>query len=207
MYNYNITVFRQSRVLVGLFLTPIIIIGLIVGVNLVFGLLLFAIFLLTYYYFIVGHLTVRIDTDSGKIFFDWTKKHFFNYKEIEPVNISSIERIVVDNGVLLRKIRTKEREIQLNTAKFQQKDTLRLIYRLEVLAKDNDAKRIDSWDEWNEKGYLKIAYRVNSIILVVSAIIVTVFVFKKGFDSRLLFFMMLLIPQMILYGRQMKRKM
>lgn len=188
-------------------MTPIVFIGLLLSVNLIIGILLFGLFLLTFYYFIVGNLTVTVDSDNGKIFFTWTKKYLFNYKDIEPVNVSDIKRIVVDNGILLKKIKTEDREVELNTAKIHQKDTFKLIYRLEVVTKENNGiKRIDSWDEWNEKGYLKLAYRINSVVLIFVAIAVTISIFKRGFDSRMLLFVMLLIPQMILYGRLMKPK-
>ncbi|WP_027375642.1 hypothetical protein [Kaistella palustris] len=208
MQKFELTIFRQSRVLVGLFLSPIALIGLIIlGAelnNIFIGLLLFAVYLLTVYYFVVGHLTVSIDDEQLK--FRWTRKLIFNYDEIEPLNIIDIKTIVIDSGQLLRKIITADRSIKINNAKVQVKDANKFIYQLSILTKKNDVREIDSWDEWADKGYIKAAYRINTVILVLATILVTTFIIMKGFNSRYLFLFLLFMPQLYLYGQQMKQK-
>ena len=208
MQKFELTIFRQSRVLIGLFLTPFALIGLLIlGAELnsiLIGLLLFAFYLLTIYYFVVGHLTITID--DGQLIFNWTKKIIFNYDKIQPITINDINTIVIDNGQLLRKIVTKERTIKINNAKFQQKDALKFIYELGVLTKDNNVREIDSWDEWVDKGYIKTAYRINTVVLVLATSLVTFAIIKNGFNSRHLFLFVLFIPQLFLYGQQMKQK-
>lgn len=188
MQKFDLTIFRQSRVLIGIFLTPFVFIGLILlGIelgNIFIGLLLFCVYLFTLYYFVVGHLTITVDNEQLK--FSWTKKLFFNFKNIEPLNITDIRTIVIDNGLLLRKIITNNRTIKINTTKIQQKDTSKLICQLGILTEQNNVRKIDSWDEWADKGYIKTAYRINSIILVLVTIITISVIVKKGFDFRLL---------------------
>ncbi len=208
MQKFELTIFRQSRVLLGLFLTPVALIGLLIlGAELnsiLIGLILFAIYLLTLYYFIVGHLTITVD--NGQLKFNWTRKLIFNYDNIQPINIADIKTIVIDNGQLLRKIITNDGTIKINNAKVQQKDSLKFIYELGVLTKENNVREIDSWDEWADKGYIKTAYRINTVILVLATVLVTFAILKKGFNSRHLFLVLLFIPQLFLYGQQMKQK-
>ncbi|WP_027375815.1 hypothetical protein [Kaistella palustris] len=208
MQKFELTIFRQSRVLFGLFFTPIALIGLLIlGAelnNILIGLIIFAIYLLTIYYFVVGQLTITID--NGQLKFNWTRKLIFNYEDIEPINIADINTIVIDSGQLLRKIVTTDRTIKINNAKVQQKDAPKFIYELGVLTKENNVREIDSWDEWADKGYIKTAYRINTIILVLATVLVTFFIIKKGFNSRHLFLILLFIPQLFLYGQQMKQK-
>lgn len=208
MHKFELTIFRQSRVLIGLFLTPFALIGLLIlGVELnsiLIGLLLFAFYLFTIYYFVVGHLTITVD--NGQLKFNWTKKLIFNYDNIQPVNINDINTIVIDSGQLLRKIVTKDRTIKINNAKVQQKDALKFIYELGILTKENNVREIDSWDEWADKGYIKTAYRINTVILVLALGLVTFAIINKGFNSRYLFLVLLFIPQLFLYGQQMKQK-
>ncbi|QOW09563.1 hypothetical protein Q73A0000_03880 [Kaistella flava (ex Peng et al. 2021)] len=208
MQKFELTIFRQSRVLVGLFLTPISLIGILILCaelnNIFIGLVLFPVYVLTVYYFVVGHLTVSINNEQLK--FRWTRKLIFNYDDIEPVNIADIKTIVIDSGQLLRKIITADRTIKINNAKVQVKDANKFIYQLGILTKRNDVREIDSWDEWSDKGYIKTAYRINTVILVLATIIVTTFIIIKGFNSRNLFLVLLFIPQLYLYGKQMKRK-
>ena len=208
MQKFELTIFRQSRVLFGLFLTPFALIGLIIlGAELksfFIGLLLFTFYLLTIYYFVVGHLTITVD--NGQLKFNWAKKLIFNYDNIQPININDIKTIVIDNGQLLRKIVTNDRTIKINNAKVQQKDALKFIYELSVLTKENNVREIDSWDEWADKGYIKTAYRINTVILVLAAGLVTFTILNKGFNSQHLFLVLLFIPQLFLYGQQMKQK-
>ena len=208
MQKFELTIFRQSRVLIGLCLTPFALIGLLIlGAELnsiLIGLLLFAFYLLTIYYFVVGHLTITVD--NGQLKFNWTKKLIFNYDNIQPVNINDINTIVIDSGQLLRKIVTKDRTIKINNAKVQQKDALKFIYALGILTKENNVREIDSWDEWADKGYIKTAYRINTVILVLGSGFVTFAIIKTGFNSRHLFLVLLFIPQLFLYGQQMKQK-
>ncbi len=208
MQKFELTIFRQSRVLLGVFLTPVALIGsLILGAelnNVFIGLILFAVYLLTVYYFVVGHLIIAIDNSELK--FNWTRKLIFNYDNIEPINIADIKTIVIDNGQLLRKIITTDRTIKINNAKVQQKDAPEFIYELGVLTKENNVREIDSWDEWADKGYIKTAYRINTFLLLSTTVVVTSFIIMKGFNSRHLFLVLLFIPQLFLYGKQMKQK-
>jgi len=208
MQTFELTSFRQSRVILGVFLTPVALIGLVIlGAELnsiIIVLFLFAVYLSTVYYFVVGHLLITID--NGQLKFNWKRKLIFNYKDIEPIIIADIKTIVIDSGLVLRKIVTTDRTIKINNAKVQQKDAPKFIYELAVLTKGNNVREIDSWDEWADKGYIKTAYRINTVILVLATVLVTFFIIKKGFDSRHLFLVSLFIPQLFLYGQQMKQK-
>lgn len=205
---FDLLIFRQSRVLFGLFLTPFVLIGLIILAseikNIFIGLLVFVIYLLIIYYYSIGHLTVLIE--NGELKFTWRKKVLFNYKNIEPVKINDIKAIVIDNEILLRQIITSKRTIKINNSKIQNKDIPNFLHKLRTLTRYNNVVEIDSWDSWLEKGYIKIAYRINTLILLVTAIAVTIFIIKNGFNSRLLFLIVLFFPQLILYGQQMKKK-
>lgn len=65
---------------------------------------------------------------------------------------------------------------------------------------------IDSWDVWDELGYLKIASRINWFLLISFIIIVIVYSILIGFNGKLLLFAPLIISQLVLYQLQMRRK-
>lgn len=209
MQTFKLTTFRQSRVLLGLFLLPFafigfILLGLQLG-NVIGGLLLFCFYLLLYYYFTIGQLTLSIDNEQ--LHFSWTKKIMFNYKEVHNVNLGDIKIIVIDNGQFLRKLITSNRTIYLNTSKVKPYDNFKLIQFLQTFAKNNNVRVINSWREWADKGYLKTAYRINVAVIVIAFIVVVIFIARKGFSSGQLFIFLLFIPQLILYGQQMKLEM
>lgn len=205
---FELTIFQSTRALFGLFLSPFIILSLtFLGAEInsfIIPLLLIVLFFFIYYHFVVGYLTIIVSEE--KMEFNWTEKMFFNFKEIHSVNITEIKTIVIDNGEFIRKIKTSNRSIQIGTAKIQQKDAVKFIRELKNISKRNDAKIIDSWDEWFAKGYLKIAYRINTIILIIGGIVITTVIAKNGFNAKMIFLVLFLIPQMLLYGKQMKQK-
>lgn len=205
---FELTIFQSTRVLFGLFLSPFIILSSIfLGVEIhsfIIPVSLIILFFFTYYHFVVGYLTIIVSEE--KIEFNWTEKMFFNFKEIHSVDIAEIKIIVIDNGELIRKIKTSNRNINIGTTKIQQKDAVKFIRELKSISKRNDAKIIDSWDEWSDKGYLKIAYKINTIILISGAIVITIMIAKNGFNAKMTFLALFLIPQMLLYGKEMKQK-
>lgn len=209
MQEYNITVFRQSRILLSLFLAPIIfLVSIFIGAetnSFVFLILFLVISLYLLYYFIVGNLRITIKNED-ELFFEWKKKIVFNYKTIKPIKISKIKTIVLDEEKLLRKIKTDDITIYINNSKINSKQTDEFIDRLNRDIKKYDIRVIDSWDEFSEKGYLKTAYRISSSLLVISIVLAIIFTIIKGFKPALLSILVLFIPQIILYKKQMKDK-
>ena len=179
----------------------LLLLGLELG-NFIFGLLLFTLYLLFYYYLAVGHLTISIV--NGQLQFFWTKKIVFNFKDVEPINLHDINTIVIDSGQFLRKLSTPDTTIYINTTKINPQDNFKFIHFLEGLSKENNIRIINSWREWADKGYLKTAYRINIAVIIIAFIVVSIFIFLKGFSSGQLFIFLLFIPQLILYGKQMK---
>jgi hypothetical protein len=153
------------------------------------------------YYFSVGHLTV-IQKEKRLEFF-WTKKTLFKYNDIAPIEIDEIETLVIDQNELLKKIITQDRVVKINNGKIYKKDSAKFI---DFLTENSNIRVIDSWDVWDEKGWLKTAYRINTIILTSFIGIVVIYTIMKGFNSRLLLFAPLLISQLFFYQLQMKSK-
>jgi len=208
MQRFELIIFRQSRVLIGIFITPFVIIGLLLlskdFENIIMFFLIFALYLLILYYYVVGHLVVYIE--DGQLKFYWKRKKIFNYKDIQSVNISEINTIVIDEGKLLKKIKTANRTIRIGTAKVQQKDSYKFICQLWILTTGNSVRQIDSWDEWVDKGYIKIAYRINLFIMIIMICAVLFSFFIGGYKSKHLLFILFLLPQLYFYGQQMKNK-
>ena len=209
MKQFELTIFRQSRVLLIVLFFPIslltaIFIGLTINIpilNIITPFLFLGLFGFGLYYFAVGHLTV---TQKEKTLeFTWTKKAIFKYNDISPIEIDKIETLVIDQNELLKKIITQDRVVKINNSKIYKKDSAKFI---DFLTKNSNARVIDSWDVWDEKGWLKTAYRINTIILTSFIGIVVIYIILKGFNSRLLLFTPLLISQLFFYQLQMKSK-
>lgn len=207
MQKFDLTIFRETRLYIGLAFLPVGLLGSIfLGIELggfAFVIILLFLFFLLLGYFVIGYLTITIDND--KLQFQWTKKHFFNFKDIAPVRLSDINTIILDNGQFLRKIKTTDRTIPINNSKIKPKDASKFIYQLSVATKNYDVKRIDSWDVWADKGYLRTAYWINTSILIGAGIIIIIAVAKEVF-TRHFFWVLLLLPQQFFFGQQMKQK-
>ncbi len=207
MQNFDLTIFRETRLYSGIALLPVgLLSSLFLGIELggfAVVIILLVLFFLLLGYFAIGHLTITIDNDELQ--FQWTKKYFFNFKDIAPVRLSDINTIIIDNGQFLRKIKTTDRTIPINNSKINPKDALKFINQLSIATKNYDIKKIDSWDVWANKGYLKTGYWINTSILVGAGIIIIIAV-AKGVFTRHFFWILLLLPQQFFFGQQMKQK-
>jgi len=209
MKQYELTIFRQNRILLVVLIFPIslltaLFIGLEIKIsilNIIIPISFLGIVGFGLYYFTIGHLIIT--QKENRLEFEWNKKAIFNYDNIEPIEINQIETIVIDQDQLLKKIITQDRVVKINNGKIKQKDSSEFI---DFLTKNANARIIDSWDVWDEKGWLKTAYRINTILLTLFIGIVVVYTVLKGFNSRLLLFAPFLIIELILYQQQMKRK-
>jgi len=215
MKSYKLTIFNQSRVIAIVFLLPVILLGsLFAGLEFmpkgyfwIVSIPIFAGLSGLIYYFAKGDLIV--DFDDETLIFKWKKKLIFNYSAIKAIPAKEIETLVIDQHQLLRKIITSDREINISNGKLLMKDSQKFINLLRSIIIQNDGREIDSWDVWQEKGYLKWALRINTVVIVSVVGLIVAFGVIKGFDKippASFFMLIFLLPQMLLYQRQMKEK-
>ncbi|MCZ8197059.1 MAG: hypothetical protein O9267_05600 [Flavobacterium sp.] len=197
---FNLTITKQSRALTVIFLLPIIVFISIVikfeSDSFILGGTALLFFLFLSYYFLIGELTVSIYDE--KIHFEWKKKLFFNYRDIETIKESDIEKIVVDDGKYLRQISTSNISISLGTSRIKPKDSSKLISYFK-----SKYTVINSWENIS-KSRLNSFYKINIVVLILVGIIFISLVFIKGFQPKLLFIFLFCVPQLIMYGKQMK---
>lgn len=119
MYKYKFRIFRQSRALTAVFVLPIAFVGgFLLGLQfksflIPLGLIISSVSLL--YHYAVGYMFVIIKDEC--LFLDWKKKMFFNYNNINPIKLERIICIVIDNGKLLKKIKTIDETVYINNPK------------------------------------------------------------------------------------------
>ncbi|SDX59011.1 hypothetical protein [Aequorivita viscosa] len=160
------------------------------------------------FYFSYGRLNVSCKNDT--LHFEWQKKLLFDYAKIPDIKLNEIKCLVIDQGQILRKIITDKVEITLGNNRpnnVLKSDSQAFINFLSKEIQDKEI--IDSWDIWVEKGFLKWALRINTMILIVVIGILGFFAVTKGFEKippASFFMLIFLLPQMILYQKQMKSK-
>ncbi|WP_282124781.1 hypothetical protein [Algibacter mikhailovii] len=159
-------------------------------------------------YFSYGRLNVTFENDT--LHFEWQKKLLFEYAKIPDIELNEIKCLVIDQGQILRKIITDKVEITLGNNRpnnILKSDSQSFI---NFLSKEIQGKEIiDSWDIWVKKGLLKWALRINTMILIVVVGILGFFAATKGIEKippASFFMLIFLLPQMILYQKQMKNK-
>ena len=209
MTEYRIKVIKQKRLLISILLVSIILpfcfliptqFELIIW-KITVPILTVGILGILLFYFTVGDL--RITLENRKLDFHWERKPILNFKEYNSIGIDKITTIIVEQGIFLRKLKTKDSVIELGGIKSKNTDSLKL---LKVLQAETSVKPKDSWDVWKERGWLTIAYRINLFILIIAFGIVITFIILKGFDSKLLLFIPLCLSQLIFSHLQMKSK-
>ena len=157
------------------------------------------------YYFSFGQL--RITLNDRKLDFEWKEKPVFNFKKYNSILIDDIKKVIVEQGIIV-KIKTDNTEMEIRgiNSEYIKSDSTDSLKLLKLLEKETNIKPIDRWDVWNERGWLTIAYRINLLILISIIVIVTTYIILKGFNSKLLFFIPLVLSQLIFSYFQIKSK-
>jgi hypothetical protein len=172
MKSYKLTIYNQSRVIEMVLLLPFIIfVSLFSGLEIMpkgyFWIATIPILVGLsgmMYYFVKGDLTIEFEEDT--LTFIWKDKLIFNYSDIEAISAKDIKIVIIDQDQFLRKIVTSDREIKISHGKPFIKDSQGFITLLSSIINQNGGRIIDSWDDWNEKGYLKWALRINTLIII-----------------------------------------
>ena len=160
------------------------------------------------FYFSYGRLNVSYENDT--LHFEWKKKLLFDYAKIPDIEVNEIKCLVIDQGQILRKIITDKVEITLGNNRpnnILKSDSQSFINFLSKEIQDKEI--IDSWDIWVQKGFLKWALRINTMILIAVIGILGFFVATRGIEKippASFFMLIFLLPQIILYQKQMKNK-
>jgi hypothetical protein len=209
MTEFQIKVFKQSRVLLSLLILGVILpfcVLLSAKLELLFFKLTIPIFILAtiitmLFYYSFGHLKITIIDRT--INFNWKQKPIFNFKEYNSIRIEEITTIIVEQEIYLKKLITINTEIELRGTNSKNSESLEL---LSLLKRETNIKPIDSWDVWKKRGWLKLAYRLNLLILIIAIGTIITTIIIKGFDIKLLLFIPLVLSQLILSHRQMKNK-
>ena len=201
---FDLTIANPKRVLATLLLFPItIIISVIIGnvFNIVFGILSILFFPYMLWYFAIGNLTITIEDEI--INFNWEKKLIFNYKKIQSLNQSQIDKVIVDKGLFLRKIIIGTQEIDISTSTIKPKDAAKLISYFNHLSKTEKSPLIkNSWENYSKKK-LKLFYTLNWLVLLVVLILLIFMIITKGFNPKILFAFGPIF-MLIMYGKQIK---
>ncbi|MEQ8904022.1 hypothetical protein [Ekhidna sp.] len=211
MQEFQLTIFRQSRILLVIFTMPMMVLSAFFSIlflraihplNWIIGISIIALVGISLFYISIGRLTVKVENQTLK--FDWHNKLLFNYKPIEPVQLGDIRTLVINEQTLLKELQTDQRQIPIGTAKLLKKDATEFINFLQT---HTTAEQIDSWEVWKRRGWLAIAYRINTFILVILGLIMIPYISFNGFDKTLLLYIPLILFQLLGYQLVMKSKM
>lgn len=209
MTEFRIKVIKQNRILVSILIMAVVLPFCfllsakmeLTFLKIIIPILILAFITILLYYFSFGQM--RITLENKQLNFKWNKKPIFNFREYNSIGIDEIKSIIVEQGIYLRKLKTKDSVIELSGIKSKNTDSIKL---LNLLKNETSVKPKDSWDVWKERGWLIIAYRTNILILIIAIGIVITFIILKGFDSKLLLFIPLVLSQLIFSYLQMKNK-
>ena len=200
---FELTITNQKRVIIALLLFPFVIFGVLFissKFNTGIGFLSFLVSMFFIYYFVISKLNISIENDT--ISFKWKKKLFFNYDDIQNLNESDIEKVIVDNGKKIRKIVTKDRIINLSTSKIKSKDAYKLISYFNQKSTTQNIEIKDSWENINPKR-LKIIYAITWFVIVASILILILTSIIKGFKPNM-FYIIGIVPMLFLYLQRIK---
>ncbi|MDD4970613.1 MAG: hypothetical protein PHT07_14400 [Paludibacter sp.] len=179
MNEFELLVHRQYREVIAIlvlgFSTP----GLVVlgkkintsNMQVFIPLLLLMFLLILIYYFVFGKLIIRYS--KNKLDFEWKKRILFENKDIEPVSISDIKTLVIDDKRFLRKIITNDRIIEINNGKTKKGDYQLFLKKLILNVEDNNGRVIDSKQYSSENGYDDLSFHLTIILFTASIFLIS----------------------------------
>jgi len=140
--------------------------GLMVPITITICILIFI------YQFIFGKLTLKFS--NNRLDFEWKKRFLFDHKDIKYINAHEITTIIVDNGVFLRKIITKDGIIEINNTKPVNREFKSLLNKLCQIVKKSNGRVVDSDQFELEKGY-----RDSSFLIFITLLSFSVFFISR----------------------------
>jgi len=146
MQIFELTVFQTKRLVFGIIAFSISIPAIIFltlktdpsYLKIIIRLMLLLIIIGLVYFFAFGKLILRFTND--RIDFEMKKRFSFDDKDIEPVNVSDIKTLIVDEGMFLRKIITDDRIININSGRPVKKEFILFIETLMENVESNNGR-------------------------------------------------------------------
>jgi len=158
---------------------------------------------------VAGKLLAIVDNEN--LTFKWIRRPLFSASKVKSIPVNEINRIIIDQDQIVRKIYYKNEKICLNTWKpdsFYKDDNGEFLKFLRSIEKKNkNVSILDSWDVWYEKGYLKVVYWINTSILIVGGFLIAYSLFRKGFNPIHLIYLVFAIIQLLIHHVTIKAKM
>jgi hypothetical protein len=175
--------------------------------NLFFKILIFIFILGSFAYLVFKFCSGKILVlqSATSLNFKWINKPLFDFRNLYTLRINEIIKIVVDENKRICKLATDQISIKINTFK-QNNDEVEFLDYLNKISKENNFQIIDSWDEWNEKGYLRIAYRINQAIIVFVGLLFLYAIIANYFKSIHVLILIFMVGQLISYHFVIKSK-
>jgi len=174
MNEFELLVNRQYRVVIGILAFGVSMPGLLVlarkidtpNMKILIPLLLLLLLFYLLYKFVSGKLIIKYW--NNKLDFEWRRRILFERKDIEPVSISDIKTLVIDEERFLRKIITVDRIIEINNGKSKKNDFHLFLKKLILIVEDNNGRVIDSKQYSSEKGYDDFSFHLTIMLFAAS---------------------------------------
>ena len=179
MNEFELLVNRQYRLVIGILVFGVSMPGLLVlarkidtpNMKILIPLLLLLLLFYLFYQFIFGKLIIR--HWNNKLDFEWRKRILFENKDIEPVTISDIKTLVIDEERFLRKIITVDRIIEINNGKSKKNDFHLFLKKLILIVEENNGRVINSKQYSKEEGYDDSSFHLTIILLATSLFLIS----------------------------------
>ena len=195
MNEFELLVNRQYRVVIGILVFGVSMPGLLVlarkidtpNMKILIPLLLLLSLIYLLYKFVSGKLIIRYW--NNKLDFKWRRRMLFERKDIEPVSISDIKTLVIDEERFLRKIITVDRIIEINNGKSKKNDFHLFLKKLIEIVEENNGRVIDSKQDSSEKGYDDLSFHLTIMLFAASIFFISrLWVFIEFYSLFLLLF-------------------
>lgn len=166
MHRFELTVNKTSRTFMGILILSLSIPGLLIlstkldnSISKIFVPFFLLILLIRLIYWMAFAKIILVYSDNI-LSFEWKKRFPFDNSDISPIKIPDITRLVVDKGIFIKKIISKDRLIVINNGKPIEADFRIFVNNLIDKVENNKGQVIDSDQYATEQGYNDSSFKI-----------------------------------------------
>ncbi len=207
MQKFNLKIAKQSRIVIGIFLFAITfpflltpgLRELLPEYGFVLPILILTLVIIFIYQFTIGKVILRFS--NNRIDIEWRKRFLFDNQSLEPINISNIKSIIIDNDEFLRKIITADSVIEINNIKPVTKEFKSFVITLSEKVRGNNGRVLNSDQFAKEKGIKDYSFYIFIALLAFS-----VFLISRLWDFITFYSLLLLLLPILGYMNHVRQR-
>lgn len=207
MQKFKLRITKKSRITVGILLFSVILPFLLTpglrellpNYGFLLPMFIFTLVIIFIYQFAIGKVILTLSNDRIEI--EWIKRYLFDNQRIEPINISDIKAIIIDNDEFLRKIITNDSVVEINNIKPVTNEFKLFVKKLREKVRGNNGRVLNSDQFATENGF-----KDSSFYIFIASLSISIFLISRLWALISFYSLLLLLLPMFGYINHVRQR-